>query len=163
MKSATIVRLLVPAVAVMTSLAAGSSGCAGTLEEPWRFTGDGGTAVCPDVPTAVFATTCATSGCHSTADKAAGLDLQTPGLASRVVGACANGGTGALVDPSHPAESVLNAKLGAKPPYGARMPFGKTPLDDATTACVLAWIGEQMGSGACSPDAGAYEDGGTPQ
>jgi hypothetical protein len=33
------------------------------------------------------------------------------------------------------------------PPFGARMPFVGSPLDDATIACVLAWASEQGDAG----------------
>jgi hypothetical protein len=139
-------------------------GCAGTLEDAPRFADAGTDAApaadggCPDVPSAVFATSCATSGCHGAADKAQGLDLESPGVGARLAGACARGG-GLLVDPASPKASVLYTKLGADPPFDARMPLGKPPLDDATVACVLQWIGAQQGAGhacggASAPDAG---------
>jgi hypothetical protein len=147
--------------------------CPGSLDDPSRFFADaadqaggeaGGTineaGACPDVPTQVFVPTCTTMGCHSTADKIQGLDLQSSGVASRLVGMCAGGG-GYLVDPNNPAQSVLYTKLGFTPPYGTRMPLGKTPLDTATLACVLAWISAQTGSvSTCVGDGGATDAGG---
>jgi len=131
-----------------------TQGCPGTLDDPSRFAVDGGEGGgCPDIPTAVFAQVCSTSGCHSATDKTQGLDLQSPEVASRVVGACAKGG-GVLVDPTQPTQSVLYQKLTIAPPYGSRMPLGKTPLDDATVACVLAWITAQQGTGGSCSDAG---------
>jgi hypothetical protein len=136
-------------------------GCAGTLDDPSRFRGDGGRMVsidgggCPDIPSAMFATICATAGCHSTADMVQGLDLQSPDVASRLVGVCARGG-GFLVDPSHPSQSVVYAKLTLAPPFGSRMPLGKPTLDAATLACVLEWVSAQKGSAtACGDDGGA--------
>jgi hypothetical protein len=140
-------------------------GCAGTLDNPSRFlrdagaaTGDGG--ACPDVPTSVFAVTCATSGCHSAVDMTQGLDLQSPDVASRLVGACARGG-GLLVDPDHPSQSVLYTKLTLAPPFGSRMPLGKTSLDPTMLACVLGWVSAQTGTASpCGDDAGPSPDSG---
>jgi hypothetical protein len=108
---------------------------------------DSGTG-CPDVPQEVIAARCATSGCHSAADKAQGLDLQSPDLAARLVGVAATETTGfLLIDPAAPENSAVYAKLTAAPPYGARMPLGRTALDDATLACVLAWVGNPNNAG----------------
>lgn len=131
--------------AATVALAVLLAGCAGTLEDPERFAsvedaGSSPAASCPDVPTQIFATTCATAGCHAANEPSAGLDLQSPGVYARLAGKRdANGGL--LVDSVHPAQSTLYEKLKAPPPYGARMPDGKPPLDDATIACVLDWIG----------------------
>lgn len=134
------------------------TGCPGTLDDPERFT-DGGTdgyASCGDVPTTVFQATCAQAGCHSTADKAQMLDLQSPNVATRLVNVCSTEGAGILLDPTSPSKSIIYTKLTAMPPSGARMPFGKTPLDDATIACVLAWVSTQTGPGGpCGAEGGA--------
>lgn len=143
------------AVAVLLACAA----CAGSLEDPARFDtiprgredeknaepggGANGTAAeCGDVPATVFAAKCATAGCHSAADEAQGLDLESPEVAARLVGVRATGGEGYLIAPADPATSVIYTKLKSPPPYGTRMPFGQ-PLDDATVACVLDWITAQ--------------------
>ena len=155
--------LLAPLAAIGLSITA----CPGTLEDPGRFTsgvggpggGEGGGG-CPDIPTAVFQPICATAACHNAMDKAQGLDLQSPGVATRLVGVCSIGG-GPLIDPAAPDQSVLYQKLSLVPPFGSRMPLGKMPLDDATTACVLAWIKVQQGP-ASSCDAGLPPDASAP-
>jgi len=118
-------------------------GCPGSLEDPARFGDAAGS--CPDVPQDVFVKVCSTPGCHSAVDKMLGLDLQSPGVSSRLIGVQATGGTGLLIDPSDPAMSILYTKLTATPPFGVRMPFNESPLDDATIACVLSWITQQVG------------------
>jgi hypothetical protein len=126
-------------------------GCPGSLEDPGRFTS--ASSSCPDVPQAIFNQTCSsTAGCHSATDKQLGLDLQSPDVASRLVGVKAMGGGGVdyLVDPTNPSKSVIYTKLTAFPPFGARMPFSETPLDDATIACVLQWITTQLSDGGSS-------------
>jgi len=143
------------------------TGCPGTLEDPERFEVEAGVAAatvsdsgCPDIPS-TLSKACAGAGCHSTANKSQGLDVQSPGVASRLVCAAATGG-GFLVDPSAPAQSVLYTKLSSSPPFGARMPSGAPPFDDATRACILTWItGLDADGGPCAEasygaDAGAY-------
>jgi hypothetical protein len=133
----------------------GTGACAGTLDDPARFetqalsdsgpaNGDGGRAACPDTPD-LFAKACSSAGCHGPVDKIQGLDLQSPNVASRLVGVRAMGG-GLLIDPANPNQSVIYTKLTPTPPFGARMPSGEPALDDATVACVLSWVAEQNGS-----------------
>jgi hypothetical protein len=137
--------------AAVVGLVAACVGCPASLEDPGRFTNALGP--CPDVPQDVFIKVCSTTaGCHSAVDKMLGLDLQSQGVASRLVGVHATGGPGLLVDPASPSTSILYTKLTASPPYGARMPFGEAPLPDATIACVLQWITVQVS------DAGSEED-----
>jgi hypothetical protein len=147
---------LTPIRVAVVTLVAACVGCPGSLEDPSRFSDAAGS--CPDVPTAVFQTTCSsTSGCHSATDKQLGLDLQSPGVAARLIGVHPMGGPGLLIDPSNPAVSVVYTKLTATPPFGARMPFGQTPLDDATIACVLQWITVQVTDGGAGDDSSASE------
>jgi hypothetical protein len=144
------------------------AGCAGTLTDPAAFmdeAGDSGTvnvgvdapaaASCPDVPT-TFVQSCGTSGCHDATTKAEGLDLWSPGVASRLVGVAASEGVGLLIDPSAPSKSVVYTKLLPAPPFGARMPTGGK-LDDATIQCVLAWVTTEASTGSPTGDAGALQ------
>ena len=123
--------------------------------------GDGG--ACPDVPT-LFAQTCAAGACHSATNMAVGLDLESPNLAFRLVGACATEGTGPLLDPSDPQASVIYTKLTKTPPFGNQMPLAQPAFGEATLACVLAWASAQSGpQDTCAPGGGddAGEDAGT--
>jgi hypothetical protein len=140
-----------PFLMATVALVAVCAGCPGSLEDPGRFMANG-TAACPDVPQDIFLKICGTAGCHSTVDKMLGLDLQSPDVAARLTGVSAMGGAGLLIDPSAPAMSVIYTKLTPTPPFGVRMPFARTPLDDATIACVLQWI-----TAATSPDASLSE------
>ena len=114
------------------------AGCPGSLEDPQRFADQFGGG-CPDVP-ALFQSSCASAGCHSTSDLAGSLDLASPMVFGRLSGKMAAGGPGLLIDPDQPEASVLYSKLTAAPPFGSRMPLAAEALDDATVACVLAWI-----------------------
>jgi hypothetical protein len=50
---------------------------------------------------------------------------------------------------------AVHTKLGPSPPFGARMPIGNQPPDDAMLACVLDWIDRQQGAPQiCVADAG---------
>jgi hypothetical protein len=140
-------------MAACLALVTAAAGCPGTLANSELFLAalgdasapneDGG--ACPDIPD-FFAATCTGSTCHSSSNKAQGLDLQSPDVASRLVGIAATEGPGLLIDPSSPSDSVLYLKLTANPPFGVRMPLGGTPLDASTLACVLAWITQEASS-----------------
>jgi hypothetical protein len=133
---------------VVGALVALCVGCPGSLEDPGRFAVDDSGAACPDITQTLFPTDCATAQCHSATAKQQGLDLQSPDVLARLVGVPATGGPGLLIDPATPQASVIYTKLTATPPFGAQMPFGETPLDDATVACVLQWITVQVDGGA---------------
>jgi hypothetical protein len=148
--------------AAIAGLVLAGFGCPGTLDNPARFLIDAEPEVgpdgngCPDIPGGVLRGTCTSAGCHSAADKTQGLDLESPGVASRLVGACALGG-GLLIDPDQPSRSVMYAKVTIAPPFGSRMPLGKPPLDSTTIACVLSWVSAQKGT-ASDCDAGQGAD-----
>lgn len=153
----------------LAAAALGLAGCPATLDDPAAFldggahaTADGG--ACGDVPSAVLAPKCATAGCHGATAPAGALDLASLNLASRLAGKTASNGA-LLVDPASPDTSVLLAKTSAAPPFGARMPIGGAPLDDATRACVRAWIASLPSSAAPAPppaDAGTTTDATSP-
>jgi hypothetical protein len=126
---------------------------------------DGG---CPDIPT-LLAGECTASGCHGRVGPQYDLDLQSPGLAARVVGKMSQQMPGTLlVDPTTPANSDMYTKITANPPYGLRMP-NNTMLGDpyrqsgnfltsAIQACVLQWV-TSISAGAGGSGSGS--DGGT--
>jgi hypothetical protein len=122
------------AVAATMTLLALVAGCPGALKDPSRFT-----AACPDVPSMILATRCATAACHSASARAGGLDLISPGLSRRLVGVTAHGGPGLLVDLLDPDGSVLVRKLTPTPPFGAQDPPG-APLDPAAIDCIRKWV-----------------------
>ena len=131
------------ALAVVVAAAAG---CPGSLADPARYT-----APCADVPAQTFPARCATASCHSAAARAGALDLESPGVAARLVGVPASGGDGLLIDPDHSDASVLVRKLTPSPPFGRQDPPG-APLDPATLDCIRDWV--RRVARACSPDGG---------
>ncbi len=144
------------------------TGCPGTLANPaWADIGEGDaappqttpqttadSAPCADVPSVTFAQSCALAGCHDSMTKTEGLDLQSPGVAARLVGVMAVEGPGLLIDPTNPSQSVVYEKLTATPPFGLRMPTTMA-LDDATIQCVLSWVTAQASATQAVADAGA--------
>ena len=139
-------------------------GCPGAIDDPAPFIAarlDASTpARCPEGVSVreLFARRCATSGCHDAVTQLINLDLQSPGVASRVLGqrAAACGGR-TLADPNDPERSALLLKLRAAPPCGDRMPLGAPAFSAEEIACVRGWIlrrGEE-------PDAGGSLDAAT--
>jgi hypothetical protein len=135
------------------------AGCPGTLKDKERFLPDGGgggaggAAACADVstvPAQIFANKCGGNGCHGAMAPQQGLDLESPGVAARVVGVPAKECTGILADPQDPAGSVLYTKLLDTPPCGARMPFNLAKLSATEIACVKEWIAGQTGGASTS-------------
>lgn len=131
------------------------SACPGDLVDPARFEDASSPQSCTERVTAEFATVCAVSGCHTTADMAGSLDLESPDVYARLLGKSASGGPGVLIDPSgDPDASVLYLKLTPDPPFGSQMPLVGAKLDAKTLACFASWI--MMGSSM--PDGGQPAD-----
>ena len=136
-------------VLVSSLAAAAASACAAPLDDPARFL-DGGAiseASCEvDPESEILAVRCAGSVCHSATDqKAAGLDLVSPGVADRVrnvASPSAECGGSMLVVPGDPGGSLLYQKLGETPPCGSRMPLAQDPLSEEEIGCVASWIQE---------------------
>ncbi len=133
------------------------TGCAGSLSDPDRFqsgddgAGDGGgadaapdpTGGCPpgtDVPTDILAARCAGSVCHDNDAPAAGLDLGSADVASRLVDVASGCNDLLLIDSANPGGSYLIEKLQPTPTCGSRMPLGGA-LSDEELACVEEWVG----------------------
>lgn len=108
--------------------------------------GGGSSQVC-DAPTIVFAAKCSQPGCHASSASAAGLDLESPGFAARLLNktpdpsmsvSCGTSTEPFLRPQSNPATGLLLDKLNASPPCGIRMPeIGTLTQSDIT--CLNAW------------------------
>lgn len=134
---------------IAAALAASGLACAAQLDDPARFLDGGGTseASCEiDVESDLLAVRCAGSVCHSAGEqKAAGLDLVSPGVAERVANvasASADCGGNMLVVPGDPSGSLLYQKVASEPPCGSRMPLAQDPLSDDDIGCLASWIQE---------------------
>ncbi|MEO8901971.1 MAG: hypothetical protein ABI488_08890 [Polyangiaceae bacterium] len=144
------------------------AGCPGTLSDKERFLVDAGdqdtgdadanNGPCGDVVARIFVPSCGGTGCHSAMAPQQGLDLVSPGVASRVVGVIAKGCPVAIADPANPTGSLIYQKLSPSPPCGSPMPLARPPLSDADATCVFNWIVAQGapggGSGGASGGAG---------
>jgi hypothetical protein len=127
------------------------AGCPGKLDDKGRFlvdleppdASDADAGPCGDVPTRIFVKSCGDTGCHGATGSQQGLDLVSPGVASRVVGVQAKACQGTLADPDNPEGSLLYTKLAAKPACGSQMPLARPALSSADAACVLGWIASQ--------------------
>jgi len=101
-------------------------------------------APCPtnlqEVAVQVFQQSCIDSGCHGSADRAGGLDLQSSALELDLFGreAALCGGEVRVV-PGDAASSHLIAKLRGTSDCGAQMPIG-LPLPTETIDCMASWI-----------------------
>ena len=125
-------------------------GCPGKLSDKERFLVDAGDldsgspdaadGACGDVVTRIFIPSCGGTGCHGAMAPQQGLDLESPGVAARVVGVIAKGCPINLADPQSPSGSLMYQKLSPDPPCGAQMPLARPPLSDADATCVFNWI-----------------------
>ncbi|MEP7052450.1 MAG: hypothetical protein ABJB12_18935 [Pseudomonadota bacterium] len=139
------------------------AGCPGRLSDKERFLVDAGdwdgdvdagTDACGDVVRRIFIPSCGGTGCHSAMAPQQGLDLESPGVASRIVGVIAKGCPVKLADPANPNGSLMYQKLLPNPPCGSQMPLARAPLSDADAACVFNWIVAQGGASAGNPSGG---------
>jgi len=133
-----------PATATYLCLAitcALAGGCAGKLEDPQRFAA----ANCDD-PTAFVAASCGVDGCHVAGNLLNIVDLNSPGLAARLVNQpplmCANGGS--LIDSADRTQSFLLDKLATVPKCGESMPFLRPPLSASEKACVAKFVDQML-------------------
>jgi len=80
-------------------------------------------------------------GCHTTPG---GLGVTVTGLdLSTHAGALAGGrNTPDAVAPGDPCGSALLAKVGARPPFGSRMPLNGVPLAEDERQLIVDWIAE---------------------
>lgn len=110
-------------------------------------------APCPtnlqEVATQVFEPSCVAAGCHGSADRAGGLDLESNALELELYGQPAVLCDGQVrVVPGDSASSYLIAKLRGTNECGAPMPVGGV-LATETIDCMASWIDGLDPSNAC--------------
>jgi hypothetical protein len=100
------------------------------------------TGCAAQVPTAVFAASCEARACHNSVDHIYDLDLQSPGVVSRLLNQFSlEVPAYKMIDPITPDESfiLLKVKL-ASPPAGVQMPQMGAKLSAAETECLQKWV-----------------------
>ncbi len=133
------------------------AGCPGSLDNKADFldgghtsasatTGTGSVDPCGDVPADILAAKCGGTGCHGTKNPQNGLDLESPDVASRVVGVAAKLCPGTLAKPSAPGDSVIYTKVLSTNTCGAQMPLTRPALSQKEIDCLKTWIGNQGSS-----------------
>lgn len=153
-------------VSAAAGLVVGAAGCPGVLDDPDRFRGD----FCSDIETELFPQKCSSGDCHDAIEPEAMLDLQSPGVAARLVGITGQGEEcfmqGTLVIAGNAEGSLLYQKLNDTQPCGARMPFIGDALTEQEIGCVATWIealdDEPVIDAAGAPDASASASDATP-
>ncbi|MCA9528631.1 MAG: hypothetical protein KC543_00690 [Myxococcales bacterium] len=146
--------------------AAALVGCPGKLSDPGRFT----LRTCRIPVESIFLQSCGGSGCHSPPDAEGGLDLITPGAASRMIDAPAvepNCTDRLLIDTRDIAKSFFLEKIeGTQGACGNAMPPAGFLTKDEL-ACLQEWTlnvvgeGARLGDGGVPADAGASADAGS--
>jgi hypothetical protein len=160
------ISLALAALVVVVALGA----CAGSLDNKDEFLDAGFTTAtssgsgndpCGDVPAAILTPNCGGGGCHGTMGPQNDLDLESPGVAARVVGVTAKVCQGILADPSSPETSVIYTKLLADTTCGLQMPLSRPPLSAMDIECVKTWIAKQSSVASTSAGGGAGGAGAT--
>ena len=115
---------------------------------PWG----GGGGAC-NAETDIFQAKCGGVGCHSPpATVANGLDLISPGVASRLLGPSMCNGL--------PLRTYMITKLtSTSPPCGSQMPLGGPFLSSDQIQCVSDYLAALPGSDAGTPDDGGTDGG----
>ena len=109
------------------------------------------TGCAAQVPSTIFAQTCASTNCHTSTKPQELLDLQSPGVVARLLNVPAiEEPTLMLIDPKAPARSYILYKVQlTQPPSGMQMPASWSslgieqaapPLSSAQLACLQQWV-----------------------
>jgi hypothetical protein len=94
------------------------------------------------VPSSILAVTCTAKACHNSVDKAYALDLQSPGVVSRLLNQPSlELPSFKLIDPNYPNSSYIWLKVSLlMPPAGVQMPQMGTKLSPAQLQCFQQWV-----------------------
>ncbi len=120
-----------------------------------------------DVRLQVLRPACGVSDCHGGDDPEAGLDLASPGITERLVGAMSVHeacGDRPLLTPAYPETSLLVLKVvAAQGPCGEPMPPAN-PLTPAQQRCIAQWVAAlpPLDAPPPSPENPGVSDAGAP-
>lgn len=87
----------------------------------------------------ILTANCAVASCHGTGYSQNGMTLGDATYAE-VMAASGNGTGGPIVVAGNSAQSTLYTKTTANPPFGVRMPAGRTPLTADQQQAIADWI-----------------------
>mgnify|MGYP001113215860 CR=1 FL=1 len=87
----------------------------------------------------ILTANCAVAPCHGTGYSQNGMTLGDATY-SEVMAASGNGTGGPIVVAGNSAQSTLYTKTTANPPFGVRMPAGRTPLSADQQQAIADWI-----------------------
>ena len=113
-----------------------ATACPGRIEDPSRFEGDSAGACALDVERVLLPTSCGGGGCHGASSPAGQLDLESPGVAGRLLGVKSTCADRPLVSAGG---SYLIDKLNAQPACGSKMPVG-FDLTDYERNCLEQYV-----------------------
>ena len=100
------------------------------------------TGCAAQVPTAIFGASCEGTACHNSRDHNYDLDLQSPGVAARLVNQPSlEIGTLFLIDPNNWMQSYILLKVEeSMPPAGTQMPQQGAKLTSTQIGCLQQWV-----------------------
>jgi|HubBroStandDraft_1064217.scaffolds.fasta_scaffold04083_3 hypothetical protein len=100
------------------------------------------TGCAAQVPTAIFGASCEATDCHNSRDHNYDLDLQSPGVAARLVNQPSLEIAGLfLIDPNNWMQSYILLKVElAQPPAGTQMPQTGTKLNASQISCLQQYV-----------------------
>ena len=92
-----------------------------------------------DAPSEVFLVSCMGAPCHG-ANARGHIDLESPGVADRLLDVTSDCNSLSYVDSESPGDSFLLSKVSEAPACGQPMPLGEMGLDAEGYACLESWI-----------------------
>ncbi len=129
-----------------TSAGATSGGSSGGIRDAGASHRDAApvelTGCAAQVPTAIFGASCEGNTCHNAKDHNYALDLQSPGVAARLVNQPSLEIDGLfLIDPNNWMQSYILLKVeDAMPPAGVQMPQMGAKLSSTQIGCLQQWV-----------------------
>jgi hypothetical protein len=99
------------------------------------------TGCAAQVPSAIFGASCEARACHNSVDHIYALDLQSPGVVSRLLNQPSYELPALMmIDPKVPDNSFILLKVKPNPPVGVQMPQMGAKLSAAQIQCLQQWV-----------------------
>lgn len=142
-------------------LVATLAGCPGAIDDPAPYFAATSGACDEADAQALLGERCTGAGCHSGAEPAGELDLASPSVGARLLGATSGCAERPLVDLANPRASYFLDKLNPEPLCGAPMPLIGDALSPTEVRCLESFVDSLVLTGGAF-DASVPADGGTP-